>query len=173
MGGGIKITLALLVLLGGPAQAADPGALEYAVKANFFYKFGDYVTWPADALGADGQPAILCVAGEDPFGDVLDKAVAGERIGAHPVLVRRFQQLTAQTDCNIVFTRRDAAAVKAVVGRPVLTISEADVGAVITFVISQNRVLFEIDQQAAAVNGLEISSRLLGLAVRVRPKAAP
>lgn len=153
------------------APAADPGTLEYAVKANFLYKFGDYVTWPAGTLGGDSAPVNLCVVGPDPFGRVLDEAVMGERIAAHPVQVRRIPR--ADENCHVVFTRSDPDAVNAVKGRPVLTISEGNAGAVITFVIRDNRVRFEIDQQAAAVNGLDVSSRLLALAVRVKPKVSP
>lgn len=129
------------------------------------------MTWPVGALGADDAPVNLCIVGEDPFGRVLDEAIAGERIGMHPVHVARVAQAAAR--CHIVFTRSDPDVVKAVAGRPVLTISEGNAGAVITFVIRDNRVRFEIDQQAAAANGLEISSRLLALAVLVKPKVSP
>lgn len=153
------------------ARAADRSTLEYAVKANFLYKFGDYVTWPEGALGDDSAPVNLCLVGPDPFGALLDDAVKGERIATHPVQVIRIPQ--ADKNCHIVFTRSDPDAVNAVKGRPVLTISEGNAGAVITFVIRDNRVRFEIDQQAAAVNGLDISSRLLALAVLVKPKVSP
>ena len=109
--------------------AADQRSLEYAVKANFLYKFGDYVTWPVGALGADDAPVNLCIVGEDPFGRVLDEAIAGERIGMHPVHVARVAQAAAR--CHIVFTRSDPDVVEAVAGRPVLTISEGNAGAVI------------------------------------------
>ncbi len=168
-----KIATCLLGVLAAAqsAPAADPGTLEYAVKANFLYKFGDYVTWPPGAQGGDGAPVNLCLVGPDPFGRVLDDAVKGERIGTHPVQVRRIPR--AEENCHIVFTRSDPDVVKAVKGRPVLTISEGNAGAVITFVIRDNRVRFEIDQQAAATNGLDISSRLLALAALVKPKVSP
>jgi hypothetical protein len=163
-----------------PALGAEVRVLEYAVKANFLYKFADYVSWPAQALGADNAPVNLCVAGDDPFGRVLDDAVAGERLGTHPLAVRRMDEVTPDAPCHILFTRGSARqdiadALKAVEGRPVLTITEASNhgpgGGVITFVLKDNRVRFEIDQQAAAANGLEVSSKLLELAITVRPRS--
>jgi len=42
---------------------------------------------------------------------------------------------------------------------------------IINFVIDNNRVRFEIDNRAAAENGLTISSKLLSLAISVRPRS--
>ena len=155
-------------------EAADAGTLEYAVKANFLYKFGDYVSWPPDALGPEENALPLCVVGDDPFGKVLDDAVKGEHVGKHAIAVKRMTEVTPDAVCRILFARTPAA-LKAVAGSAVLTISEAAgdevaTGAVITFVIRNNRVRFAIDQQAAAANGLEISSKLLELAVAVTPR---
>jgi YfiR/HmsC-like len=41
---------------------------------------------------------------------------------------------------------------------------------VVNFVLRDNRVRFEIDENAASEDGLTISSKLLQLAVRVRPQ---
>jgi hypothetical protein len=56
----------------------------------------------------------------------------------------------------------------------VLTVSDGPVvgnlHAVIAFAVVDNRVRFDIDLDAAAQNRLAVSSKLLNLAVRVRPK---
>lgn len=167
--------MAVVVLLIAPGngwvRAADQGTIEYAVKANFLYKFSDYVAWPADALGADGAEVGLCVVGDDPFGAVLDTAVAGERIARHPIALKRLKAFSADAGCRVLYTKQPEA-LKAAAGLAVLTISEGPAAgsAVITFVIRNNRVRFEIDQQAAALNKLEISSKLLELAVSVKPR---
>lgn len=164
--------------------SAAEASIEYAVKANLLYKFGEYISWPAEALGPPGAPATLCIVGDNPFGETLDKAVSGERIGEHPAEVKRLDAAAAETLCHILFTRGSAhqsiaEALRAVAGHPMLTITEAfnfgAGGGVINFVVRDNRVRFEIDQQAAAVNRLEISSKLLGLAVAVKPagRSAP
>ena len=161
--------------------AAEPNTLEYAVKANFLYKFGDYFSWPADALGAPSDPVVVCIAGGDPFGPLLDKAIAGEHIGEHPIAIRRLTTVTADSACHILYvrdstTQRIADALKAVGGKPVLTITDVPDGqgsvGIINFVLRQNKVRFEIDEQTAAESRLDVSSKLLSLAVTVRPRAS-
>jgi len=159
-----------------PSRAADAGSLEYAVKANFLYKFGDYVTWPPEGLGEAGAPVNLCIAGDDPFGNALDELVAGEKIAGRPIAVVRLEIARADSQCQIAFTRGSAQqsindVLAAFAGRPVLTITEASNfgagGGVIHFILRDNRVRFEINQKTATDTGLGISSRLLQLAVVV------
>jgi len=173
-------TLLLLMLCALPrSHAADAGALEYAVKANFLYKFGDYITWPPQALGPANSPVTICVAGPDPFGAILDDAVAGEVVAQRPIFVKRLDTVTPEAGCHILYMRPSpsqslAQALQAVAGQPVLTITDnafEDAG-IINFLIRDNRVRFAIDEQAAAAGGLGISSKLLSLAVTVR-RAGP
>ena len=179
----LRWTYALLTIgagvVAGPAGSADNNTLEYAVKANFLYKFGDYVGWPPEVLGPPDTPAVICVVGADPFGRLLDDAVSGERIGEHPIAVRRLDAVTPESGCHILYVRdaqgqRTAEALKAVAGKPVLTITDVPDGqgsvGIINFVLRQNRVRFEIDEQTAVMSRLDISSKLLGLAVSVRAR---
>ncbi len=80
--------------------------------------------------------------------------------------------------CHIAYIS-DAAeqtvegAVAALHGTPVLTVTDGahpGVHSVVQFVIQNNRVRFDIDEGAAAENGLTVSSKLLSLAQNVRPK---
>jgi hypothetical protein len=55
----------------------------------------------------------------------------------------------------------------------VLTVTEAeapDRRGMVNFVLQENRVRFEIDEAAAAQSGVEISAKLLRLALSVRRK---
>ena len=57
-------------------------------------------------------------------------------------------------------------------GSPVLTVGDAKEsgGGIVTFVVKDNRVRFTVDDEAAAQNGLVISSKLLSLALNVKPR---
>jgi len=168
--------LGVLLCLAPAAVRAAETSLEYAVKANFLYKFAAFVTWPQDTM-APGSPAWLCLAGGDPFGGGLDETVRGQSIGTHPIAVVRLHGVTSDSTCHILYVRgpitRDV--LKTVAGRPILTITDQAGtdgvgGGVINFILKDNRVRFEIDERIAAANGLGISSKLLGLAVAVRPR---
>ncbi|HEV8723249.1 MAG TPA: YfiR family protein [Candidatus Binatia bacterium] len=157
------------------ATAAENEALEYAVKAAYLSKFRLYVEWPNTAFPSASTALTLCVAGEDPFGAALDKAVGEERAN-RPIVVRRLKTVGRDSGCHILYIggsdpARTRQVIDAVRGSSVLTVSDArsvDTGTVINFVIKDNRVRFDIDEEAAAQNGLTISSKLLSLALNVR-----
>jgi hypothetical protein len=168
------------VACGAWAQSAtDAVSLEYAVKATYLYKLAPFVNWPPHEFATADAPFQICVAGTDPFGDFLDKAVAGRGMGTHPFAVRRLESVDGVADCQILFishlpemTTREALAT--VSGKPVLTVTDStapDADGIVHFVIDRGRVAFEINTAAAARNQLTISSKLLQLAVAI--KAAP
>jgi hypothetical protein len=81
--------------------------------------------------------------------------------------------------CHILFAAGSAAQPVADIlaasrGKPVLTITDDQrddrAKGTINFVIQDNRVRFEIDNRGAAQDGLAISSKLLSLAIAVRPR---
>ncbi|CAN5630859.1 hypothetical protein BH10PSE5_BH10PSE5_25710 [soil metagenome] len=159
----------------GGAWAAD--TLEAPVKATYLYKFVPFVEWPAAAFASPSQPVILCILGGDPFGEVLDQAVRGQKVGARPILVHRLARTEKATGCHILYLsapRAPAAAeaLQSAHGAPVLTVTDGPgaAGGIVSFVLRDNRVRFMIDPDAAAANGLTISSKLLSLALDVRAR---
>jgi hypothetical protein len=176
----IRALALALATLAGFAQAAphDP-ALEAAVKATYLYKFADYIEWPAGRFSSPADPLTLCVAGSDAITALVDAAAAGRTLqNGRPIAVRHVA-LAHERDCDILYLapRREESeqeALREVRGQPVLTVSDGPVvgnlHAVIAFAVVDNRVRFDIDLDAAAQNRLAVSSKLLNLAVRVRPK---
>jgi hypothetical protein len=170
---GFSAGVLLLVALVPAGVRAE--SVEYAVKAAYLYKFGIYVEWPADAFASPTAPLNLCVAGSDPFGGALDNAVSGQHIDKHPIAVRRMKTVDRNAGCHILYLgfddeQRTEQALAALRGQPVLTVGDRQDGGIISFVISDNRVRFNIDEEAAAQSGLVISSKLLSLALHVTPK---
>jgi hypothetical protein len=162
-----------LLAVGATVATAEP--LEYAVKAAYLTKFGIYVDWPELAPGA---PLNLCIVGADPFGKALATAAESEQPGSRFIVVRRLPTITAESNCQIAFfSNNDSTAPQIIAslrGTPVLTVSDSGgKGAIINFVLKDNRVRFEIDDAAAAQNNLALSSKLLGLALNVKPRPQP
>ena len=153
--------------------AAEP--VEVAVKAAYLTKFGIYVDWP-DAT--PGSELNLCVAGEDPFGKTLDSAAAKQQPGNRPIVVRRLKTVTPESGCDIAyFGNGDPTTLQTIDslrGSPVLTVSDnGGKGAIVNFVLKDNRVRFEIDETAATENNLVLSSKLLSLALNVKARQQP
>jgi hypothetical protein len=149
------------------------------VKAAFIYKFAPYVEWPASSFSSPNSPFAICVVGEDAVSALMDQAVAGQQVNAHPIIVKHLQQAAKEADCEIAYV---ASADKQIVtsnlaalrNTPVLTVTDADrtpgaIG-VIAFTIRDGHVRFDIDDALAATDGLVISSKLLGLANSVKPR---
>lgn len=166
----------LLVAGWGPAPKARAQDLEYAVKANYLYKFTPFVAWPQGAFASPTAPFTICIIGRDPFGSALDDAIRGKQVGDRPIQVRRLPTATAGMSCHLLFAARSATQpvseiTRLVSGRPVLTIADDAApgdGAMISFVLQGGHVRFDINPQAAAESGIVISSKLLGLAVSQR-----
>jgi hypothetical protein len=167
--GAVLIVAALL----RPAVLSADTPLELAVKATYLYKFAPFVDWPAGALGPPRSPFSICVVGDDPFGQILDTAVAGQRIEDRPVIVRRMPLALAASGCAIAFvagSRKQtvAAALRALSDTPVLTVTDgASTPGIVDFAIDEGRVRFRFDLRAATEHGLSVRSQLLGLALSV------
>lgn len=168
--------LALAIWTGSSrACQAQDASLEYAIKANFLFKFGPFVEWPPQVFASAAAPFNICVAGQDPFGSALDDAVRGQTIDGHPVVVRRLRLVSSEPPCQVLYLGRSpdqkpSEILRLVHGAPVLTVTDERVGAdggIVHFVLRQGRVRFGVNAASAQASGLTLSSKLLGLAVPV------
>ena len=157
------------------AAAAPPSPAEQSVKAGYLAKFAPFVVWPQDSFATATAPLVLCVQGDDPFGETLDRLTTGQSVGTHPIIVRRVARIDADSGCHIAYlagssTQSAAAALKALEGRPVLTVTDGEGGerGIVHLVQTNGRVRFAIDSAKAGQCGLAISSKLLALASEVK-----
>jgi hypothetical protein len=127
----IVLWLGALALTAGPARTAEAapaaeGVNEqklYAVIAGYLAAFPNYVRWPDDAM-APGEPLRIGVLGRDPFGAVLDQAMAGKTAGGRKLAVMRGREPAELAQCQIVFADHPRPEVMAAfaAARSVLTI---------------------------------------------------
>jgi hypothetical protein len=167
-----------LAFLGALAVVSGAGAeppADLSVKADYLGKLAPFVSWPASPAAANA-PFVVCVQGNDPFGPVLDRELAGQTAFARPMVVRRVAHLEPDSGCQIAYVagspdQSQAAALHAVAGAPVLTVTDSDRGSgergIIDLILAEGRVKFSVDLAQAKQNGLSISSKLLALAVKV------
>ena len=84
-------------------RAQDAGAEKPArddVQAAYLYNFGQFVRWPE---GAGRGPMLVCVAGQDPFGQTVGKLAAGKQISGRALEVRNLDEPEGAADCSILF----------------------------------------------------------------------
>ena len=147
-------------------------ASEYEVKAGFLLNFLRFVEWPAATAGDEKDPFSLCILGDDPFRDILDRMVQGETVNGRPIAVRRLSRW--QEPCHLLFVSgpaRDTLRILRQAGAGVLTVGESsgflDDGGMINFVVEDRRVRFDVSLENATRASVRISSRLVSVARRV------
>jgi hypothetical protein len=173
------LVLACMLLAAAPQSLAQE-SVEYSLKASFLYKFGSFVSWPTEAFASETSPVVLCVAGQDLFGDIIDRAVAGQFIGSRSIEVKRIPIAQPDSPCHIMYiagspSQSVAEGVAAMRHTHTLTFtnSNQNVAAkgIVHFIVQDKRLKFEIDDSLAAEGGLVLSSKLLSLAISVKPRA--
>lgn len=159
-------------------HSQPPASKEYQLKAAFLYNFTKFVEWPAPTWLESKSPIVLGVFGGNPFGASLEQAVQGRSVNGRPLIVRTVTSVAEARSTHLLFV---AAGVSdqdlrelqtAVAGLPVLTVGEttsfAKLGGMITFVLQEDKIRFEINVGSAQRAGLKISSQLQKLATTVR-----
>lgn len=157
------------------AQTSRPS--EYQVKAAYLYDFSRFVEWPSQP-GNDRKDAFaICVLGKDPFGPVLDAALAGEARAGQNLVARRISNLQDAIACQILFISvseqdRLKEILTATSKASVLTVSDiprfSEHGGMIEFVLKGDKVRFDVNLANALDAGLTVSSDLLKVALTVR-----
>jgi hypothetical protein len=172
----------LLVLVAWSAPSPyekGPPLAEQRIKAAFLYKFLSYVEWPASAIADDATPIVIGVIGADDIADELRAIVAARTLNRHPIEVRTLggaQPLPATL--RVLFVGRDDPPLLARLApqsqrQAILLVTDfadgLDRGSVINLVVRDNHVRFEVSLDAAQRSGLKVSSRMLAVALAVRP----
>ncbi|HTD69952.1 MAG TPA: YfiR family protein [Gemmatimonadales bacterium] len=174
----LRAITALLLVCAARLEAQAAKASEAQVKAVFLFNFAQFVDWPPEAVPDSQAPLVIGILGGDPFGDFLDATVRGERRGARPFVVQRYQRVEDITRCDILFINRSAGAqpeeiLARLKNRPILTVSDADRfaerGGMIRFVTDRSRIRLQINPEAAEAAHLTISSKLLRVAEVITP----
>jgi hypothetical protein len=159
-----------------PAEVlAQPS--EYAIKAEFIERFTRFIDWPDEAFAGPDSPFVLCVIGDNPFGEFLDRLARDRKIKGRKVRLALPAKLSELDACHLLFiaaseSDRVAAILARMQGKPILTVGDtpgfAQAGVVVNFFLEEDLVHFEINLDEARRTGLTFSTKLLKLARVVR-----
>jgi hypothetical protein len=170
---GLATMIAAAIMCTCAVRSAADASLEYRVKAAFLYNFAKFVTWPARAFPAGDTPVVFCVAGADPFEDLLEATTQDRKVEGRRIEIRRLPADAPLAGCHLVFSSetdgtRVAHLLLRAAGDSVLTVGEADDfllrGGMIRLLVDEGKVRFDISTRAADGAGLKLSSQLLKLA---------
>jgi hypothetical protein len=143
------------------------------VQPAFLYNFAKFVTWPAQAFPANNAPVVFCVAGVDPFQELLDATTKERKVEGRQIEIRRLTADAPLAGCHLVFSSetdgaRVAHVLQRAAGAGALTVGEAEDflprGGMIRLLVEEGKVRFDISTRSADRAGLKVSSQLLKLA---------
>jgi len=150
---------------------------EYQVKAAFLYNFAKFVEWPAQVFKTSQDPIVVCVLGQNPFGNALEEAIRGKSVEGRGFAFRQVADAEEASVCQILFVsssegKHFRALYPSLKQAGILTVGEtqgfAANGGMINFKLDGGHVRFEINVGAAEHAQLQISSKLLSLAQIVK-----
>jgi hypothetical protein len=165
--------LLLLFCVNPFCNGQNKPAAEYQVKAIFLYNFTQFIDWPQTAFKNTDDPFVIGIIGDDPFGDYLDEAVAGEKIGSHPIAIKRFHDIKHAASCHILYINSsDKEWVRTILAtlsdKNILTVSDDpyfnNLGGIVRFYTEDNKIRLQINVMQSKVAQLSISSKLLNVA---------
>ena len=148
------------------------------MKAAFLYKFASFVEWPDTT---PHEPLRICVVGQDPFGSALEKVVEGKTIGGREFVILRLKAWRAGAPCHVLFiAASEKSRLRLILGSirqdNILTVGDmpdfCQSGGAVNLNVVESRVKLEINVDATARSGLQVSSKLLSLARIVHDSAS-
>ncbi len=162
----------ILVLSNYAFQVSQPQGQEYNLKAAFLYRFLDYVEWTNNSQwNSNGEdPLRIAILGESSLYGPLMEISRDKRAGTRTIRVRQINSVTEIGTSQVVFVSRNYkfgidAVLNRMIDRPALIVSEqkgdVEKGSHINFLISDNKLKFEVNLRTAARSGIKIGSQLL------------
>lgn len=165
------LLVTIILLLGGYSMSGQEskGENDYALKADFLYRFVDYVYWKEYSKSQFFKIAVL---EGSPITDALLKTTKNKKIE-----IKEYKNLNELRFCNILFVPYNCTIpIETILsrfsGKPVLIVTERDgygkKGAHMNFVLVDNKLKFEVNLKAINKAGIGISSFLLQHAIIVQ-----
>jgi len=169
---GWKLGLIFVAVFHGAAALSFAQiAKEYQIKAVFVWRLAQFTEWPANAFEHPDSPTIICVLGENPFGDALDAAVQGDTANGRKLVVQHHRAVQEIKTCHVLYisgaAARQVKEISAVLaGRSILTVRDSDgsdrsYDTIVRFITEQNRINLRINIKAATAARLVLDPRLL------------
>ncbi|MES2878042.1 MAG: YfiR family protein [Pseudomonadota bacterium] len=178
----LMLACTLATMLAMPREAGAQTAqqaveISRQVKAAYLFKFTSYVEWPSGTFADANSPLIIGVIGEDALADELGQVVASRTVNGRALTVRKVRRGDESLNgIHMLFVGRQeknrlTEMLAGLKGRPILTVTDVDEalaqGSMINFVVTGDRLRFEVALSTAEVSRIKISALMLAAAYKV------
>ena len=149
---------------------------EYQLKAAYMLNFARFIYWPDDAFSTTLENFNICVFGENPFGNSLDR-LSSKKIHNKTIKIIYTKTLQEAESCHIVyFSKTEETTYEQTINQLPqfikLTVSDikgfSERGGMIEFIRVKNKIKFEINVDQSAKSGIKYRSQLLEVAEQLR-----
>jgi hypothetical protein len=169
----LKYLLVLMLCFIGHYHAAGQSSSYEDLQAAYVFNFAKYVTWS----GNTHETFVIGIYAERNDEDIfhyLQAVLKGKMIQGRSIELRVIQNVEETENINILYVPRSGSKnmtklVSAVGSRSILIVSEDDLikrGAMISFVVEDDKLRFKMNQKSLKAAGLTASEGLLKLAIQ-------
>ncbi|MEJ2622214.1 MAG: YfiR family protein [Candidatus Thiodiazotropha sp.] len=153
--------------------AQEPELEAGLLKTVFLYNFAKFTRWPENPQKTIKNTIFLCSVGADDLTNNLPK-LAGRALHGKSIVTRNLKNLQDLDYCHTLYLAKSAKnrlpeILKTIKGKPILTISEIEQfsqqGGMIELTQDKDKLRFSINLTTTRSSGLELSARLLDLAI--------
>lgn len=161
------IILGALLLFGSiDVKAQIPDKAKY-LQSIFIFNFMIKIQWPDAYRSGD---FIIGVLGDTPLKKQLDNLATSKKINSRTIVVKQFQTVEEMTPTHLLFIpsgsecqkKLEDAVIKIGHRQGTLIVTEhegiLDKGSVINFILRQNKIRFEINDEIAERYGFKVSA---------------
>jgi hypothetical protein len=173
----LKIKISLIIMFSlfmlNTSNCVAQKFTKHEIKAAYVYNFIRFVTWSVEK-----KTITIGIIGNNEFTEVVKSKLTNQNIGNIPLKVIQFSEPQDYTICDVIYITKDNeinnnTILKQIKNKSILSISEVDDfclnGGIINFIEGDNgNYFFEINQKRALEEKIQISSKLLKLAIRIR-----
>lgn len=170
------ISIITLVLLGWSSPAYSDASQEYQLKAAYLLNFARFIYWPEEVFSDESSDFNICVYGDNPFGDNLDK-LSNKKIQKKGINVKYTSDISKKLFCHMVFISESeknkyVEIINGISDQSILTVSDIDgfceAGGMIGFIRIKNKIKFEINIDKSTSAGIKYRSQLLEVAEKLK-----
>src|SRR5882672_12536125 len=167
-----KVVLAGLVMMVSSAAFSQERPL-HEVYSMMVFNFVKYVQWPTND---NSKEFVIGVVGNNEIYNTLNTWYSGKPKGSKTIVIKKFNSASEITDCQAVFIDHSKsnefdAINNKVKGKGTLVITDRNglgsKGSCINFKMVDEKLRFELNQQAIEASNLKVAGALTSIAILI------
>ena len=166
----IQFFIVCLYLFSGSVHPAPQRYEEYAIKTAFLYRSLHYVEW--STINSSKNHISICIQKSDKFSDTIH-SLDKRKVNRRTISVIVIASYDEARECNVLYISAEKPAVVKQILRQfqnsnILTISDqhgfANYGVILNFPVVNQKVVIEVNVDAANKQSIRFSAKLLRIA---------